>query len=86
MKTVCLDCVSEEIKKFIRTLPIGREGCILEMNGRPLLEVVPIYDAPVDKAKLKQAILNRRDESRRLNAEWEAVDREMWERIPDGKE
>lgn len=33
----------------------------------------------VDEDKLKAAILGRRDESRALNAEWEHVDREVWE-------
>jgi hypothetical protein len=73
---------ADVIQAFIRSLPVDREGCVLELDGKPLLRVVPITDAPVSSAKLKAAILSRRDESRRLNKEWEAVDREMWEKLP----
>lgn len=33
----------------------------------------------VDKDALRAAILARRDESRRLNADWEHADREVWD-------
>ncbi len=33
----------------------------------------------VDRDKIKQAILARRDESRELNSAWEHVDRDVWE-------
>ena len=35
----------------------------------------------VDKARLKAAILRRRDESRQLNEEWEAAEREGLQRL-----
>jgi hypothetical protein len=34
-----------------------------------------------DPEKLKAAIKRRRDQSRELNKEWEAVDQEMWDKI-----
>lgn len=37
------------------------------------------FDSAVDKDRLREAILARRDESRRLNAEWEHADREVWQ-------
>ncbi|MDH3718385.1 MAG: hypothetical protein OES79_09720 [Planctomycetota bacterium] len=33
----------------------------------------------VDREKIKQAILARRDESRELNREWGHADRDVWE-------
>ena len=32
----------------------------------------------VDRDKIKQAILARRDESRQLNEDWEPADRQVW--------
>ena len=40
-------------------------------------------EAPVDPAKVKAAILARRKQSRPLNRDWEAVDREVWESPPE---
>ena len=86
MKRISLDREDERVKKFVRSLPVDSGGSILELEGQPLVKVVPVADEPVDKAKLKAAILKRRDESRRLNKEWDAVDREMWDRLPDSRE
>jgi sulfur carrier protein ThiS len=81
LKRVKLDEQSEQVQAFIRSLPLGREGCVLEINGKPLLKVVPITDVVVDEAKLKAAILARREESRQNHKEWEAANRERWEEI-----
>jgi hypothetical protein len=83
MRHISLDREDERIKKFVRSLPVDGGGCILELEGQPLLKVLPVADEPVDKAKLKAAILKRRDESRTLNQEWDGVDREMWDKIAD---
>jgi hypothetical protein len=56
---------------------------LLSIDGDPLLKVIPNPEVIVDKRKLKEAILRRRDESRRLNAEWEFVDQEMWDKIEE---
>ena len=86
MRTVSLDQASKEVMEFFRSLPIERDGCILEMDGKPLLRVVPITEVSVDRGKLKAAILARRDESRKLNEEWQAVDREMWKKMTQSTE
>jgi hypothetical protein len=86
MKTVSLDKTSKDVQAFFRSLPLERDGCILEINGKPLLRVVPITEVSVDRSKLKAAIRTRRDESRRLNAEWRDVDRDMWEKLAKTEE
>ncbi len=85
MKRVNVDKQNEGIREFIHSLPVEKEGCILIVNGKPLLQVVPVTNISVDKRKLKKAILARREESRRLNRDWEAVDAEGWDRIDEGK-
>lgn len=79
-----LDREDDRIKNFIRALPVGADGALLELDGAVLLRVLPVADKPIDAGKLKAAILRRRDESRLLNAEWEAVDQETWN--PDGRQ
>ena len=86
MKAVSLDQASKAVQQFFRSLPLERDGCILEMNGKPLLRVVPITEVSVDRSKLKAAIVARRDESRKLNADWQAVDRDMWEKLAKAEE
>lgn len=39
-------------------------------------------DQPIDKRKLKAAILHRRNDSRRLNAGWGAADHDLLEQLP----
>ena len=82
MKRVSLDREGEQVKKFIRSLARASDGTILELDGEPIVRVFPVTKQSVDRVKLKAAILRRREESRRLNKEWEAVDREMWDKIP----
>lgn len=82
MKRVHLDKKSKQIKEFVQSLPLDKNGCILDLNGKALLRVLPACDVPVDRAKLRAAILKRRDESRRLNQDWQYVDREMWDSLP----
>jgi hypothetical protein len=78
MKRVSLDSANEHIKDIFRSLPFDGKGCILELDGKPLLKILPVTEVAVDKARLRAAILKRREESRKINEEWEAVDREAW--------
>jgi hypothetical protein len=80
---VDVDRQSEEVRSFIRKLPVTNEGCLLVLNGKPLYKVVLNSTFPVDRKKLKQAILSRRDESRRLNQEWADADRQLWEKLEE---
>jgi hypothetical protein len=82
MRRINLDGESQQVKDFIRELATGGGGSILELNGDSVVTVLPIRKEAVDRAKLKAAILKRRDESRRLNADWEAADREVWNKLP----
>jgi hypothetical protein len=82
MKRINLDREAEQIKHFIRSLAAESDGTLLELGGEPVVKVLPVVKKPVDRTKLKAAILKRRNESRQLNEEWQAVDREMWEKIP----
>jgi hypothetical protein len=85
VKHINLDREDERIKRFVRSLPIDPDGSVLEINGEPVVRVLPVVDEPVDDKMLREAIRNRRTASRMLNKEWEAVDRETWERVPDDK-
>ena len=80
---ISLDHEDERIKHFVRSLPVGPDGSVLELDGRALLRVLPAAAEPVDAARLAAAIRRRRDASRALNAEWEAADRALWDQIPD---
>lgn len=78
MRRIKLDQQTAQVKRFVLSLPVDADGSILELKGEPVLRVLPVMEREqtVDKAKLKAAILNRRDESRCLNDEWGAADRE----------
>jgi len=82
MRHINLDRENAQIKRFVLSLAVDPDGSILELKGEPVMRVMPVIDhgQAVDKAKLKAAILHRRDESRRLNEEWGDADREAWER------
>ena len=80
VKHISLDRESKAVKKFVRALPVDPDGSVLELEGQPLLRVLPVSKETVDKVKLKAAILKRRDRSRRLNQDWETIDQETWER------
>src|SRR5689334_17371833 len=106
MNHINLDREDKKIQEFVRSLSENAGGSVLELGGRPVLQVVPVGDESVereklkaaigkrlgrkrpgrrralDPEKLKAAILKRRDESRELNKEWDAVDREMWDKLP----
>lgn len=86
VRHIKLDKESAQIQRFVLSLPVDPAGSILELNGDPVLRVLPITaeEESVDKAKLSAAIRRRRDESRRLNDEWAAVDRDAWNRSADG--
>ena len=86
MKRISLDNENEQVKNFVRSLSVDVSGAVLELEGEPVVKVLPITKKSVDRARLKAAILRRRDESRKLNEEWHNVDQEMWEKIPPTKE
>jgi hypothetical protein len=77
-RRIKLDRESEQVKKFVRSLPVDPRGSILELHGRPVLRVLPAAVATFDAKKLKAALLRRRAESRRTNAEWQHADAEVW--------
>lgn len=81
MKRVEINTQPAEVQEFLRCLPLDHEGCILQLEGKALLKVLPITEAAVNKSKLKAAILKRRAESRKTNEDWEQVDRQMWDSI-----
>ena len=81
VRYIKLDQQPSQIKRFVLSLAVDSNGSILELKGEPVLRVLPAIESEraVDKAKLKAAILRRRDESRGLNVEWEAADCQEWE-------
>jgi len=83
MKHIKLDSKDDKIKKFVRSLSKNSNASILELEGEPVLKVLPVGEEPIDRKKLQAAIRRRRDRSRELNKDWEAVDREMWNKIPE---
>lgn len=87
MRHIKLDKENAQIKQFVLSLPVDPDGSVLELKGEPVLRVLPVRDKEqrVDEARLKAAILRRRDESRRLNDEWSAVDREVWEQSQESE-
>ena len=80
MKRVSLDHEKKPIRDFVSSLTADAEDSILEVAGEAIARVTPITGPSVDLAKLKEAILNRRDASRELNEEWQQVDGETWEK------
>jgi hypothetical protein len=86
MKRIPLDRKDKKIREFVQTLSAGTASSILELGGKPVLKVVPLAKGGVDRAKLRAAIAKRRDESRKLNRDWQHVDQEMWDRIPGSEE
>src|SRR5438094_1692325 len=76
MKRIKLDRKDDKIKKFVRSLSKNSSGSILELEGELVLKVLPVSHEPIDRKKLKTAIRRRRDQSRELNKDWEAVDQE----------
>lgn len=78
MKHINLDREDDRIKTFVRSLPVDPDGSLLELEGSPVLRVMPVEDAEVDTERLKEAILRRRDASRAENEDWEAADRDVW--------
>ena len=86
VKHISLDHETERVKSFVRSLPVDPNGSILELNGKPVIRVLPVGQEPVDKRKLKAAILKRRNTSRKLNQEWEHVDQDVWAREAQVKE
>lgn len=81
MKHIPLDTEDEHVQQFVLSLELDQDGSVLELRGKPVARVLPIRRTATeyDEAKLKAAIIARRDESRRLNEDWEHVDRDAWE-------
>ena len=86
MKRIALDRKDKKIKDFVQALGANVDGSILEIGGLPVLKALPVKQEAVDQSRLRAAIRKRRDESRSVLREWEAMDREMWQRIPGTKE
>ena len=71
----------EMVREFVLAIGAQADELIFENNGIPFARMTPISMTEVDKNLLTQAILARREESRRGNAEWEPLDLECWGRI-----
>src|SRR5688500_5145626 len=83
-KHINLDHEHEAVQRFFQRLPIPPDGSILDLNGEAILRVLPVTeDKEVDQDKLRTAILNRRDESLKLNQDWKTVDQETWDESAD---
>lgn len=84
MRHINLDRETPQVKRFVLSLSVDPEGSVLELKGEAVLRVLPVVEEEraVDKAKLKAAILRRRDESRVLNADWEAADQDVLDQFP----
>lgn len=78
VKHINLDHEDDQIKRFVRSLPVDPDGSLLELEGEAVFRVLPVEEPQVDADQLKQAILHRRDASRAENAEWEDADDRMW--------
>ena len=79
VKHINLDAQDERVKQFVLSLQLDTEGSILEADGKAVARVVPVNgNVGYDRERLKQAILNRRDESRALSEEWGHADRDVW--------
>lgn len=83
MKHIDLDTEDKQVQQFVLSLELDPEGSVLELHGKPVARVLPVVDGvSYDREKIKAAILARRDESRRLNADWQQADRDTWESLP----
>jgi hypothetical protein len=82
MEHINLDKANEQIKTFIRFLAVNPNGSVLELEGKLVVQVLPVAEQAVDEKKLRQAIKKRRNQSRVLSQDWDHADREMWRRIP----
>jgi hypothetical protein len=79
VKHISLDDQPQGVQQFVLTLPVDTDGSVLELKGSPVLRVLPVAEEePVDEARLKAAILARRDASRALNAEWDDLSRHSY--------
>lgn len=77
MKHVDLEQQDDRVKQFVLSAQLEPDGLVLEVKGEPVARLLPVG---VDRERLKEAILARRDESRALNEEWQDADREVWEK------
>lgn len=83
MKHLELHTEPEGVRNFVLALKDYCEEVILELDGNPVIQVIPVSKAHphCDLAQLEKAILARRDISREINSEWEPLDLECWDRI-----
>jgi hypothetical protein len=79
MKHIALETEDEHVKQFVLSLELDSEGSVLELNGKAVARVLPVdgRELSYDPEKLTAAIVARRDEARRLNADWDEADREL---------
>jgi hypothetical protein len=85
-KRVNVDRLSQEIRDFVMNLPVTlREGCVLVVDGKPLMRVEANPEFFLDRKKLKAAILERRDESLELLGDWNAANAERFEKIDEAE-
>ncbi|MBN2580853.1 MAG: hypothetical protein JXB10_17845 [Pirellulales bacterium] len=69
------------VRNFVLSLSATSEDLILENQGVPFARITPIDPSETDQNLLEQSILNRREESRQNNADWEHLDLECWEKL-----
>ncbi|MGD0655008.1 MAG: hypothetical protein ABSA16_11735 [Thermoguttaceae bacterium] len=80
MKHIEITQQPEAVRNFVLSLGTPPEDLILDVNGVPFARMAPIAPDNVDKNLLAQAILARRDESSKNNADWEHLGLECWEK------
>jgi hypothetical protein len=75
MRTINVDNLPEPV---VRAMEAVVETLREQFHGQEELSV--------DPAKVKAAILARRDASRALNRDWGSVDQEAWAAAPDSRD
>ena len=82
--------MTPKLNQEIEAALIRNHGEPIEVEGEHshMIYVVAPRDyyrqaAVIDREKLREAIIARRDDSRRLNEDWEQSDREVWESSSD---
>ena len=86
-RRVNVDRLSREIREFVMTLPVTmKAGCVLVIDGKPLLKVEANREFVPDRKKLRTAIIERRDESLELLRDWKSANAERFERITEIEE
>jgi hypothetical protein len=81
MKHLEINQQPEAVRNFVLALGTSSEDLILDVNGVPFVRLAHIEQKQIDENLLANAIMARRDESRQVNAEWEHLDLECWEKL-----